>query len=119
MKEPTSHYRDGIREAGLASAPRPTFLFPNPSGLRRPGQALIIEAVLDGRLDDPEVRREVEVGRCVEAVVADMQDLVPAEAADALARAGEALDARQDRVVHAAESLGDQRRADGACGLAR
>src|ERR1700694_970630 len=88
-KRPASHCWDGIKEAGLASASRPPFHFPHPSGLRRPGQAFIIKAVVDGRLDDPEIRREVEVGWRVEAVVADMQDLVPAEAADALRRADE------------------------------
>jgi hypothetical protein len=41
-----------------------------------PAETLVIEPVFERRFDDLEKRREIEVGRRLEAVVADVQDLL-------------------------------------------
>ena len=58
-----------------------------------PVQRLVVEAALDGRLDDGEKRRNIEIARREQRIVADMENLAGAVArADARVRvAGLAL----------------------------
>jgi hypothetical protein len=74
-----------------------------------------IEALLERRLDDREIGRDVEVTRNEEAVVTDAEDFVVARIAVA---GGAPLDVRQDRITHRLKELRDERRADRACRLA-
>src|SRR4029077_7518890 len=83
-------------------------------GVLSPGQPLIVEAFLDRGLDDLEVGGKVEVGRRVETVMADVQDLAALKARNTELCALAPFHPRQDGIAHPAESLCDQRRADGA-----
>ena len=74
-------------------------------------ERLAVEAVFDGWLDDAEVRRHVEIARRVQAVIADMQDLLRLLGAAHLRQ--HRLDLRQDRVADRLEGLRQQGRTDG------
>ena len=52
----------------------------------------LLRPLLEGRLDDFEVGRDVEVGRRIEAVVPNMQDLPAPELADPTLPGCKALD---------------------------
>src|ERR1700742_2108068 len=71
-----------------------------------PMQRGVVEAMLNGRLYDFEIGRDVEIARHVERGVADVQDFAPR-----LSRTG-ARDLGQDRIAHGVEGLCDQGRAD-------
>src|SRR4029079_3042534 len=104
---------------GLQSSPRWRSMFRvslgwvrTRGGLPRPCQPLVVEPLRKSRFDDCEIGREIEISRCIKAVMANMQDLLPAKLADPRRLAGDALHARQDGILHAPECLCDQRRAD-------
>src|SRR4030065_1436161 len=82
------------------------------SGRFGPFELAGVKPVFQYRLDDLEIRRDVEIAWREQAVVADMQYL----AHGVVVRAGirTTLDARQDRVTDGLEGLCDERRANGA-----
>src|SRR5262249_32587955 len=80
---------------------------------RRPRNFLVVEAHLDGWLDDREVRRDVEIARGIKRAVTDVIDLAPGLCAVDM------LDCGQDRIADSGESLRDQRGADELGGITR
>ncbi|KAG1249950.1 hypothetical protein G6F68_013062 [Rhizopus microsporus] len=78
---------------------------------------LLSGAVSSIGFDDGEVGRDVEVARGEQAVVPHMKNLGHTAGAHRVLRR-HGLDQRQDRIANRLESLGDQRRADGAGGVA-
>src|SRR5689334_11535825 len=74
-----------------------------------PVQGGVVEAVHDGRLDDFEIGRDVEVPGHVERGIANVQDLA------AGAPATRARDLWQDWIGHGIEKLREQRRAGHLC----
>src|SRR6476620_7428611 len=73
---------------------------------RRPINCLVVEAHFNRRLDDGEIRRNVEIARTVKRAVADVIDLPPC------LRAFDALDRRQYWISDGAKRPRDERRAD-------
>src|SRR5262245_48606833 len=79
---------------------------------RRPRDLLVVEAHFDRRLDDREVRRDVEIAGGIKRAVTNMIDLAPGFCAL------DVLDRGQDRIAHGSESFRNQRRADELGGIA-
>src|SRR5690606_28194778 len=84
-----------------------------------PCQGLVVEAPFEGRLDDLEIGRDVEIGWGVEAEVPDVQQFPVAPVSGVTLCRRTQLDARQDRIPDTLERLRDQGRADRARRLAR
>src|SRR3982750_892384 len=76
-----------------------------------PYQAAKLESLLQPRLDDSEKRRDVEIARHVQTVMANMQDF-RARLCRAWCFGLDQLDFRQDRIANRAERLREQGRAD-------